>query len=119
MTTFADQFATQWPVMISYHGETVTYITAAGATHSLTGMFVPRQNANEMDATWEVQARQAEVYVDVTSMAAITFTPGGDTITAGGVKYAVLERDTGNGAVYRFLCERVDLQSVNHRGRSF
>jgi hypothetical protein len=119
MTIFADMFATQWNAsMMSYHGETLTYITEAGTTYTLTGMCVPRKDENQMDVTWEVQARQAEIYIDAASMSAITFTPGGDTITAGGVKYAALERDTGNGAVYRFLCERADLQSVHHRGRS-
>ena len=119
MTAFADMFADQWETsMMTVHGETLTYITEAGATHTLTGMFVPRQDANEMDATWEVQARQAEAHIEKSLMTAITFTPGGDTITAGGVKYACIERDEGNGAVYRFLCERADLEAINHRGRT-
>jgi hypothetical protein len=119
MTAFADMFADQWESsMMTMHEKTLTYITAAGNTYTRAGMFSPRKNANEMDATWEVQARQAEVYIEKSLMAAITITPGSDTITAGGVKYAVIEHDPGNGAVYRFLCERADLEAINHRGRA-
>ena len=120
MTTFADIFATQWATITGVVGETVTYTDAAGSDTTHTAVVIPRQDAQDLEANWEVRARQAEVHIDASSVAAITFTPRVDTITsAGGVTYTVLERNEGNGAVYVYQCERSEVESIALRGRVY
>ena len=118
-TPFADLFASQWPLMLATHGESVTYTDALGAGHIVTAMFVPRHEDMALDNSWETRARQAELYVDVDSLSGVTCTPRQDTITARGVVYTVMERDEGNGAIYRYLLERQEVEAVQGYGRRF
>ena len=120
MTTFADLFISQWPLLLAQFGETVTYTDASEDTHSVTAIVVPRQGTQPLDATWEELAKQAEVYIDADSVSDVTYTPRVDSITtAGGVTYIELDRPEGNGAIYRYVCERADVEGVQAYGRRY
>jgi hypothetical protein len=116
-TLFAALVETQWPIMLAAHGESVTYTDADDDDVSVNAIITPRVEKNELDVTWDVQARQVEILIAADDLEGITFTPRVDTITARGVDYTITERVDHDGVIYRFLCERADLVNVQHRGR--
>jgi len=119
MTQFSDLYLAQWPVMLGNFGEPAVYADASGAEHDVTAVVSPRSDAHALDVTWETQLRQAEILIAADELAEVSFTPRTDTITARGVTYTAMERDDHNGAVYRFRCERDDIDAVSLRGRRY
>jgi hypothetical protein len=98
--------------------EAVVYTPATGSAVNLSVIPIPGGDLNEMDATAEVRVRRCDFLVKMEDVALVTYTQGRDVITrANGVAFSVLERDVGEGAVYRYLCERRDLEGVQLRGR--
>ena len=114
---FARQIATNWPIMEAAFGDTATYTEGDGTETSVTVIPNLRTQGIELDVTWEVAAGQAEIAIAAASAPA-TYEAGVDTITLNGAVWAVLERVAGAGAVYVYLCEKRELQAVNHRGRT-
>lgn len=119
MTIYADMFAEQWPQMEALISEAMVYADAAGTETAITGTFNQRTESSNLDDTWNVLARQCEIWITATELAGITITPRQDSILARGISYSVIERRPGNGAVEILLCERPDLEGVQHRGRRF
>jgi len=116
MATTFDSFAqTNWPVTLVTFGTSAIYSQGETDTAFMC-TFAPRQEENSLDVTWEVAARQVEIYAAASDVPTAC-NPREDKITVESVTYTVLERGSGNNAIVRFLCERVDLQSVAHRGR--
>ena len=96
--------------------EAVVYTPGTGSPVNLTVIPIPGGDLNEMDASAEVRVRRCDFLVQMEDVALVTYTQGVDTITrANGVEYTVIERDVREGAVYRYLCDRVDLQGIQHR----
>jgi len=116
-TEFSRQIATNWPVMEAAFGDSGVYTDGDGTTTAVTVIPNLRTQGIELDVTWEVAAGQAEIAIAATSAPA-TYEAGIDTITVNSVVWAVLERVDGPGAVYVYLCDKRDLRSVSHRGRS-
>jgi hypothetical protein len=116
MSLFASMIDKNWPVMLTSHGQSSVYTSANGTTTTLTVIATGKPEALSLDDTWETAARQIEVHAAV-SDAPATFTPREDTITLNGIVYTVLERaDIGTG-VYRYLCERKEIDAIALRSR--
>ena len=117
-TTFASMLTTNWPVLLDTHGEDAVYLAADGSETALTVVATGKAEALALDDTWETAAKQVEIFAAV-SEAPATFTIREDTITIRGQSFTVLDRADNQGAVYRYLCERIELTDVVHRGRRY
>jgi hypothetical protein len=118
-TSFAAAFAANWPSVTAAFGESITYTDADNKSVTASGVVVPRSDTGDLETGWEVRARQVEVHIAMSALTGITFTPRIDTISARGITYTVMESVTDNGAVYRFLCEREEVDAVRGRGRLY
>ena len=101
------------------YGISAVYTDSASATTTVTAIVTPRQDGESLSDSHEIRAKLADVYIDADSVTSITFTPRVDTISAGGVTYTVLSRDDGNGAVYRYECERETVNDISLRSRNY
>lgn len=119
MTIYADMFAAQWPQMEALISEAMVYTDASGTEIAVTGTFNQRTESSNLDDTWDVSARQCEIWIAATELTGITITPRQDSILARGISYSVIERRPGNGVVEILLCERPELTGVQHRGRRY
>lgn len=115
---FTEQFGRQWPILTDTLGETATLTPSVGAPVTFKCLVIGRAEDQSLDASWEEAARQLEVYA-ASSDAPAVYTPREDTITVRGLTYTVMERQTQQGAVYRYLCERTEVDALQLRGRRY
>jgi hypothetical protein len=118
MTTFADMLQRNWPGLLRALGESAVYTATDGTDTTFTCVATGRPETANLDLTWDVAARQIELHAAASDVPA-TVTARQDTITVRGVTFSVIERVTAQGGIYRYLCEQVELEGVQHRGRRF
>ena len=117
MSNFGYLFGRNWPVMLAQFGESATYHGATGDV-VFTAVINGRDETQTLDVTWEVAARQIEVFAAASDIPADTRLLV-DEITARGATYTVIERVAGHGTIIRLLCERSEVETVQHRGRRY
>ena len=115
---FTEQFGRQWPVLTGTMGEAATLTQPDGTATSFNCLAVGRNEEQNLDVSWEVAARQIEVYAAASDVP-LVYSAHQDTITVRGVTYTVMERQTQQDAVYKYLCEREDVEAVSLRGRRY
>lgn len=116
MNTHSSRVAEAWQAHQSEFGVPVTYVSAAVST-DFTAIVQGRNEMQSRDESWDVAARQIEVFVsaaDAPAECAIRE----DYITTDGLSYVVIERQPYGNGLYRYLCERAELDVVTHRGRT-
>ena len=102
---------------IGTFGEYATY-TQDGVDTAFRATVQGRPEGLSLDVSWETLARQVEIFAladDVPTECNVRV----DTITVRDVMYTVMERATTEGATYKFLCEREDVEAVSLRGRRY
>jgi len=107
-----------WPVMLGTHGEDAVYLAADGTETPLTVVVTGKPESLSLDDTFEMAARQVEILAAI-SEAPAAFAIREDSITVRGQTYTVLDRSDGEGALYKYLCERSELGDVVHAGRRY
>lgn len=117
-TPLAYMLQRQFPVMLRHAGEAATYIPASGDETEFTCTVTGRAETQTLDVAWEVSARQIEVYAAADDVPT-TYMPRRDVIEVRGDQYTILERTTSQGGIYRYLCERSEIESISHRGRRY
>lgn len=98
--------------------EAVVYTPVTGTAVGLSVIPMPGGDAHEMEVSAEVRLRLCDFLVKSADVAGVVYTQGRDVIVrADGVAFSVIARDVGMAGVYRYKCERRDLEGVQWRGR--
>jgi len=118
MNPFVDAFLANFPVMLSIRGEVATYVSADSTETEMQCVATTLSEDKSLDASWETAAKRLEVFAAV-SDAPADYVPREDQIIVRGITYTVMDRVTDDGAVYRFLCEREEVDAVRGRGRLY